>query len=152
MSVRVAFDTSALLPLVLPGHPRYEVMKPWDAATREGRVSGVVVAHVIAELFATATAIPGVRIAPKSAAQAIEALLQAFEVVPGSANLYRAAAARCASVGAISGAVYDTLHIIAAESAGARAIVTLDPADFERFRVATSPPIVVPPADVGLLD
>lgn len=151
MSVRVAFDTSSLVPLVLPGHPRYEWMKPWDDATRDGRISGLIFAHVRAELFATATAIPGIRIAPKAAVQVIDALLQTFEVVPGTAELYQSAVARCASVGATSGAVYDALHVIAAEVAQAAAIVTLDPTDFERFRIDTSPRLVIPPDGGGLL-
>ena len=151
MNVRVAFDTSGLLPLVLPEHPRYGWMKPWDEAMRRGRITGVVLAHARAELFAAATAIPGIRIAPKAALQVIDDLLQGFEVVPGSNELYRAAVARCASFGVASGAVYDTLHVIAAELAGADAIVTLDPGDFERFRIETSPRIVVPPDDGGLL-
>lgn len=58
MNVRVAFDASSLLPLVLPGHPRYDWMKPWDEAVRAGRIAGVVLAHARAELFTTATAIP----------------------------------------------------------------------------------------------
>lgn len=151
MSVRVAFDTSGLLPLVLPGHPRYEWMKPWDEAVRGGRVAGLVFAHARAELFATATAIPGVRIAPKAAFQVIDDLFRGLEVVPGSNEVYQAAVARCASVGAVSGAVYDALHVVAAELAGANAIVTLDPGDFERFRIDTSPRIVVPPDGGGLL-
>ncbi|MBI3205671.1 MAG: hypothetical protein HYZ29_29305 [Myxococcales bacterium] len=59
--------------------------------------------------------------------------------------------ARCASVGATSGAVYDALHVIAAEVAQAAAIVTLDPTDFERFRIDTSPRLVIPPDGGGLL-
>lgn len=151
MTDRVAFDTSALVPLVLPGHPRYVWMKPWDDAVRGGRIVGLVLAHVRAELFATATAIPGIHIAPGAATQVIDDLLRGFEVVSGSNELYQAAVARCASVGVISGAVYDALHVIAAELGSASAIVTLDPADFDRFRIETSPRIVVPPDDGGLL-
>jgi predicted nucleic acid-binding protein len=54
-------------------------------------------------------------------------------------------------VGVTSGAVYDALHVVAAELAGATAIVTLDAGDFERFRIDVSPRIVVPPDDGGLL-
>jgi len=151
VNVRVAFDTSSLLPLVLPAHPRYQWVKPWDEAVRAGRIAGLVLAHARAELFATATAIPGIRITPKAALQVIEELLQGLEVIPGSDEVYRAAVARCALVGVTSGGVYDALHVIAAELAGATAIVTLDVGDFERFRIETSPRIIVPPDGGGLL-
>ncbi|MBK8996859.1 MAG: hypothetical protein IPM35_14070 [Myxococcales bacterium] len=77
---------------------------------RTDRIAGVVLAHARAELFATATAIPGIRIAPKAALQVIDELFQGLEVVPGSDEVYRAAVARCAMVGVTSGMVEDAVE------------------------------------------
>lgn len=58
---------------------------------------------------------------------------------------------RCIGIGASSGAIYDAIHLAAAEAAQVTALVTLNRADFERFRVETSPRIVVPPDSGGLI-
>lgn len=120
-----------------------------EEALRSSGIAGLVFAHARAELLATATAIPGIRIAPTDALQVIDDLLRGLEVLPGTDQVYQAAVARCASLGVISGAVYDALLVVAAELAGATAIVTLDAEDFERFRIETSPRVVVPPNDGG---
>ena len=44
-----------------------------------------------------------------------------------------------------SGVVFDALHLVTAEEAGAHAMLTFNHADFVRLTDVGSPPIVVPP-------
>jgi hypothetical protein len=53
---------------------------------------------------------------------------------------------RCSGLGLASGAVYDALHMVAAERVAANAVLTWNPADFERLRVETSPRVLTPDA------
>lgn len=62
-----------------------------------------------------------------------------------SAESYLAATQRCASRGLKSGVVYDALHLVEAERAGADVFLTFNPSDFERLAVGLKPRIVVPP-------
>jgi len=58
---------------------------------------------------------------------------------------YRKAIRRCAERGARSEAIYDALHLVAAELSQAAALVTLNPDDFERLSSERGPRIIVPP-------
>ncbi|MEI9937317.1 MAG: hypothetical protein WDO69_08825 [Pseudomonadota bacterium] len=43
-----------------------------------------------------------------------------------------------------SGVVFDALHLLDAEQAGADVFLTFNPSDFTRLAVESSPPVVVP--------
>jgi hypothetical protein len=58
---------------------------------------------------------------------------------------YLIATERCASRGLKWGVVYDALHLVEAERAGADVFLTFNPSDFERLAVGSKPRIVVPP-------
>jgi predicted nucleic acid-binding protein len=62
-----------------------------------------------------------------------------------TAVLYRQAMRRCAERGERSGAIFDALHLVAAEASQSDALVTLNPADFERLAAKHGPRIIVPP-------
>ena len=59
--------------------------------------------------------------------------------------LYRRAMQRCTERGEGSGAIFDALHLVAAEAAQSDALVTLNPTDFERLSNEHGPRIIVPP-------
>lgn len=147
----VAFDTSVLVAALLPRYSLHALGRPWLAAVDADKVRGSCSAHALAETYATLTALPHIRVPPSAASAAIARLKRRLLVVPVTDELAEAAIQRCAAIGVTSGAVYDAVHLVAGEASGAVAIVTLNPIDFERFRVATSPRLVVPPDDGGLL-
>jgi predicted nucleic acid-binding protein len=62
-----------------------------------------------------------------------------------TAVLYRQAMRRCAERGERSEAIFDALHLVAAEASQSEALVTLNPADFERLAAKHGPRIIVPP-------
>jgi predicted nucleic acid-binding protein len=72
-------------------------------------------------------------------------ILVAFEVVPLTIALYVAALDRCSSRGLRSGAIFDALHLAAAEAGGAEAVLTFNMGDFTRLSAAGGPRIVEPP-------
>jgi hypothetical protein len=84
-------------------------------------------------------------ISPPLAEVAVDRVLAHIAPVALTAENYRLALRRCAERGVRSGAVFDALHLVCAESRRADGLVTFNPADFERLRVEGSPPILVPP-------
>jgi predicted nucleic acid-binding protein len=66
-------------------------------------------------------------------------------VVTLAPQVYLDAMDRCASKGLRSGAVFDAIHLAAAEGAGVGALVTFNLVDFTRLATAASPKILAPP-------
>ncbi|MEM1118611.1 MAG: VapC toxin family PIN domain ribonuclease, partial [Bacteroidota bacterium] len=106
---------------------------------RDGTRQLVVSTHALAETFSTLTALPVTpRILPQKALRLIEeSVLAVAEAVALDADDYRAVLSRLADLGLPSGAVYDALHVRAAEKARADELVTFNGRDFRRM----------PPAD-----
>ncbi|XXX79339.1 hypothetical protein WMF30_11245 [Sorangium sp. So ce134] len=52
---------------------------------------------------------------------------------------------RCTERKFSSGVLFDALHLVAAEHAGADALVTFNGSDFLRLAASTSPRIAIPP-------
>lgn len=140
----VAFDSSVLVAASLDRHPLHAQARVWLRAAFSHRVTGMIVAHARAEVFATVTAIPGLRVAPAVAAQIVADITRGFTVVPCDDGLYLAALERCTMLGLSSGAVYDALHFVGAEWAGAAQLLTFDADDFRRFQGSAGPQVVVP--------
>jgi predicted nucleic acid-binding protein len=66
-------------------------------------------------------------------------------LVAPTERIYRTALARCTARTLTSGIVFDALHLVTAEEAGADAMLTFNHADFVRLTDVGSPRIVVPP-------
>jgi predicted nucleic acid-binding protein len=75
----------------------------------------------------------------------VRRLRSILTLVPPTAHIYRTALARCTARRLASGIVFDALHLVTAEEAGADAMVTFNQADFARLTDTGSPRIVVPP-------
>lgn len=151
MSAVVAFDTSVLVAALLPRHPRHAHARPWLTAIETAKIKACASAHALAETYAALTSMPRIRVPPATARAAIHRLRTKISVVAVTPDVAETAIERCTSIGVISGAIYDAIHLAAAETADATVILTLNPSDFERFRIETSPRIIVPPDDGGLL-
>ena len=82
---------------------------------------------------------------PSTASLVVERLLSSFPPVQITGPIYLAAMRRCAEKDLRSGALFDALHLICAESEGVAALVTFNRLDFERLGTSGSPRILVPP-------
>ena len=132
---RTALDTSVLVASLETSHAHYPLADPYFEDARRGTRSLFVSAHALAETFSTLTALPvAPRIPPAKALRLIEESVLPFaEVVPLDGDDYRAVLARMADLDLVSGAVYDGLHVRAAEKAGADELVTVNGRDFRRM-------------------
>lgn len=101
--------------------------------------------HAIAETYSVLTRIPyPPKFSTASAKVALEAIARVATVLDADAALYCATIDRCASLGLISGAVFDGLHLLTAERWGADAVLTFNEADFARLSLPSSPKVIVP--------
>jgi toxin FitB len=109
---RLAFDTSAAVPLLLRSHTAHDAVR----RHAEGRTL-VLTTHSLAETYSVLTRLPGdARVTPPDAARLLEERFEDIVAVPASelAALPRA----LAPLGIAGGAVYDALVGLAARAAG----------------------------------
>jgi predicted nucleic acid-binding protein len=143
--VKVAFDTSVLVAGLHENHPHHARAVVWIDAVAEGHATGLVTCHALAELWSVLTRLPGAaRSTPAQALLIVGKIRGVFDVRQLDVAAYDEALQRCADRGLSSGVVFDALHLVSAEHAGADALVTFNGADFLRLIVPTSPRIVIP--------
>ena len=146
--MKVLFDTSTLVAALLVDHPAHAAARPWLVAADVGTVAGVVSAHALAELWASLTAMPlRARIAGRDAQAMVDAVASFCTVLAIDGEVEARAIDRCVERNLRSGAVYDAIHLVTAEVAGAEAVITLNAKDFERLTTAAVPRILVPGVD-----
>jgi predicted nucleic acid-binding protein len=125
----------------------------WIDAVLDQRITGVVTWHALAEIWSVLTRMPApARLSPEQAMRVVrrvQGVLQLHQMEPA---VYNEALQRCSDRGFASGVVFDALHLVGAEHAGADALVTFNGADFLRLASPTSPRIIIPPdpPDVAL--
>lgn len=139
------FDTSVLVAALSTSHAAHEAARSKLAVVVRGDIQLAVSAHTVAELYATLTALPTrPRVTPGQARHLIEEnVLQIAEVVPLEPADYEAALLRMIELGLVSGAVYDALHVHAAEKIEADELVTFNGRDFRRMPPAEPTRLVV---------
>lgn len=141
--MKAAIDTSVLVAAHLASHPGHQGAVAWTAALAAGHADGVVTGHALAEVWSVLTKLPILpRIDPASARKVVVEIISAVEVVSLTEALYLDALDRCVAHGARSGAVFDALHLISAERAGADIMLTLNEKDFVRLAEPDSPRIL----------
>ena len=149
--MQVAFDTSVLVAALVASHPMHARAMAWVSAAVRREIVGECSWHAVAETWSVLTRLP--TSPPISGAMADIALGRLTErVVPVAleAEVYRAAIRRCAERGLRSGALFDALHLLCAEAAGAEVFLTFNPSDFIRLSRDGGPEITVPPDPPGL--
>jgi predicted nucleic acid-binding protein len=103
----------------------------------------LVAAHALAETYATLTAMRP-RLTPTGVLDLMQqGALRFARVVALDGDDYLAVLSRLARIGLTSDAVYDALHVRAAEKAGADELVTLNGRDFRRMPPASPCRLVV---------
>lgn len=142
---RVALDTSVLVAGLVASHPDHPRAAAWLDAAGEGSIEALVCTHGLAETWATLTAMPlHPRLGSMEAEAIVERLTHRVQLVPCDADTYRRAIRRCAEAGRTSGAVFDALHVLAAEQAAADVLLTFNERDFVDLSRAGVPEIRVP--------
>lgn len=147
--MKVAFDTSVLLAAVVDAHPHHARASWWMRTRR--KLVRTASWHAYAEVWAVLTTLPiEPRITGDVASAVLERLRRTVDfVVPRSAT-YPAAVARCNARGLRSGAVYDALHLVTAETEGADLLLTFNIEDFLRLAEPDGPRILAPPDPPGM--
>ncbi len=133
--MKVLFDTSALIAAFVSAHEQHERALPYLKRALAGEIDMVVSAHTLAELYATLTVLPITPGITSGQAQDLirDNVLSSAEVVGLDASDYVAVIERMARLGLVSGAIYDALHVRAAERAEADQLVTCNGRDFRRM-------------------
>jgi predicted nucleic acid-binding protein len=144
--MRIAFDTSVLVAALVEPHPLHDRSTPWIEAVSSKRVTGSCTTHALAETWSVLTRIPiEPAISPPMATAVIERLSEVLEIVELGLDAYQMACRRCSEKDVRSGALFDALHLIAAESSGADMLLTFNSKDFQRLEIPGGPAITVPP-------
>jgi predicted nucleic acid-binding protein len=147
--VKVAFDTSVLVPAIVAGHRHHARARCWILAVETGRLEGTASWHAMSETWSVLTRLPVTpritSLAAWGAVRRLCSMLTLLTLVPPAERIYRTALARCTARRLTSGVVFDALHLVTAEEAGADAMLTFNQADFVRLIDVNSPPITVPP-------
>jgi predicted nucleic acid-binding protein len=140
----LALDTSVIVAGALAGHVFHRRAVVWQAAIHRGEVQAMVCAHALAEVYSVLSKVPG-GLSPGAARALVSRLARQVRVLAPLPESYLAATERCASRGLKSGVIYDALHLVEAERAGANVLLTFNPSDFERLAAGPTPRIAVPP-------
>jgi predicted nucleic acid-binding protein len=133
--VKVFFDTSVLVAAMVDQLAQHERAFSYYAAALDAGHCCACSTHVLAECYATLTALPlPRRVQPEEARLLIEKnILEKLIVIELRMEDYREALGRVAALGLRSGVVYDALHLACAEKAGYKTMVTFNARDFERL-------------------
>lgn len=144
--MRVAFDTSVVVAGLVAGHPCHTRAFAWLAAAHDRRIEAIASAHALAEAWSVLTRLPlEPRLDGATARVALERLAEHLAFIAPTLASYDGALERCVTRGLTSGAIFDSLHLIEAERAGAQIMLTFNAKDFERLSNPTGPRVVVPP-------
>jgi predicted nucleic acid-binding protein len=145
--VRIAFDSSVLVAGLVATHADFPRAGPWLDALAAGAVTGFWTVHAFAETWNVLTRTPfAERVDPRVASDVVDRVAELCTPTPLTHEDYRRAARRCAAMGLRSGAIFDALHLVAAERAEVDALLTFNLKDFLRFspsiRVEAPTPVV----------
>ena len=144
--MKVFFDTSVLVAVAVAHHPHHAAALAVYRQASNGRNTGVVTAHALAETYSTLTRLPlSPMIHPTEALRFIkESILGHCEVVSLHERDYVALLTSAASAGVRGSAFYDALQLHGAEKAGCDRIYTFNVNDFVRLAPQLQARIVRP--------
>lgn len=129
LAKRALLDTSALIATLHLGHPGHD----WASEQRQRAAEFLISSHTLAEAYKVLTVHPHIRLPPDTARQLLSKVQEKVDSVSLTETDYAAALARCAAQGLAGAVVFDALVAQAALKAGAEALVTLNPKDFQRL-------------------
>lgn len=124
------FDTSVLVPALLPDHVHHP--RSFAAFAAASRKNAGCAAHSLAEAYATLTRYPGKqRLSAESAALLVQEIGNRLTLVWLDGDEYLAAINRIAAMGIVGGAVYDALIAACVRKAKADVLYTWNTAHFK---------------------
>jgi len=127
--VRWFFDSSVLVPALLPDHVHHA--RSFAAFAAANRKNAGCAAHSLAEVYSTLTRYPGKqRLSAESAALLVQEVEHRLTLVWLDGDEYLAAINRIAGMGIVGGAVYDALIAACAAKAKADMVYTWNIAHF----------------------
>ena len=131
--MQALFDTSVLVAALVKSHPLHGRAFPWYLKCRRGELGMLVAAHGLAETYAALTVYPSrPRVSPQSAVTLIQASVVAVStIIALDARDYAAAMEAVARIGRGGGSIYDALHVVAAQKAGAELVLSFNGKHFE---------------------
>jgi len=138
-------DTSVLVAALVAELPEHEEAAAVFREALSGEPSLHVSTHALAELYAVLTTLPlSPRISPGQAAELIRRnVLAKTRVISLGANDYEAVIDRMTRLGLSGGAIYDALHVHAAEKAQVNRLYTFNGRDFRRMPPSAPTELVV---------
>ena len=127
--MRLFFDSSALVPVFVPGHQHHErCLAVFSAANRATAYSA---AHCLAEVYAALTRLPGkYRAAPDQAISCVETIEKHLNVLTLEVAEHVSTIREAAALGIEGGKLYDALIAACALKAHADVIYTWNVAHF----------------------
>jgi predicted nucleic acid-binding protein len=130
--VKYFFDTSALLSTFLEDHEHHEAsLGTFLKADKEQACCG---AHSLAELYATATRLPGKhRLSGDQVLLFLENVCERLTIITLTADDYFSAIQEAATMGVVGGMIYDALLARCAVKAEAEIIYTWNQKHFQQF-------------------
>jgi len=134
--MKTFFDTSVLVAAMVDQLTQHERAFSYFSKALEDEWECVSSTHVLAECYATLTALPLVRrVQPQEARILIETnVMERLTVINLKVSEYRQGLNRVADLGLRSGVVYDALHLGCAEQADCKQLATFNAKDFERLK------------------
>lgn len=147
-AMKILLDTNVLVAAALTQHPHYPISMQALARLRAGGGERAICAHALAEAYSALTATPfSPRVLPAEAEQIIQRQCGGgLAVLPMLPEHYLRATRMCVQGGWLGGAIYDALHICAAEQAGCDAIWTFNMKHLTRLAPEWVGRISAPPA------
>ena len=137
------FDTSVLLPTFLEDHVHHEASL--RAFLKADKKQGCCGAHSIAELYATATRLPGKhRLSGEQVMLFLENVRERLAIVTLTAEDYYVAVKEAAAAGIVCGTIYDALLARCAMKAGAEIIYTWNQKHFQQFSAEIAKRLRIP--------
>jgi len=141
--VKYFFDTSVLLPTFLEDHEHHE--PSLRAFLKADKKQGCCGGHSLAELYATATRLPGKhRLSGEQVLLFLENVRERLAIVTLTADDYYVAVKEAAAAGIVGGTIYDALLARCAMKAGAEIIYTWNQKHFQQFSLVIAKRIRIP--------
>jgi len=143
--VKVLFDSSVLIPALVPVHPRHSLCLPHLQAAQQSQTEAYISTHSLSEVYSVLTRLPvNPRPTPQQAQALITDLLDYIIPVALAAEDYLQAIAQMVSLSLPGGGIFDALIAQAALKAQVDCLFTLNPDDFNRLSSEVAALVRVP--------
>lgn len=144
--VKSYFDTNVIIAGYVKSHVHHDRAFQTLLQLYEGKISGVVLAHGLSEMYSVLTRSPFTpRLSPSEAWQILsDKVLAGFEIVHLATGLHVETIRQCSEQGWLGGRIFDALHLQAARKARCERIYTFDVRHFRQLAPDLADIIVAP--------